>query len=142
MLITKTALPRRTVIRGLGAALALPFLDAMVPALTAQAKSAPRFTAVYIGNGVNPFDWIPPTTGAGFEYSPTLKPIEAFRKNTLVLSGLDNFPGSDQGDVGGQHPRATPAFMSCMHPKQTEGADVRAGISVDQVIAAQVGGET
>jgi len=138
MVITKLALPRRTFLRGVGATLALPFLDAMVPAMRAQAKGAPRFTAIYCGNGANMFDWIPATEGVGFELSPTLKPIEAFRERMLVVSGLDNFQATDQGDVGGQHPRAAPAFMSCVHPKQTEGADVEAGTTIDQMIAAKI----
>ena len=142
MVITKIALPRRTFIRGMGAAVALPFLDAMVPAMRAQSKAAPRFTAIYFGNGANMFDWTPATEGIGFELSPSLKPLEAFRNRTLVFTGLDNFQATDQGDVGGQHPRAAPAFMSCAHPKQTEGADVRAGVTVDQVIAEKICRET
>jgi len=138
MVITKLALPRRTFIRGLGATVALPFLDAMVPALRAQAKGAPRFAAIYCGNGANMFEWTPSTEGVGFEFSPTLKPLEAFRDRTLVVTGLDNFPATDQGDVGGQHPRAAPAFMSCMHPRQTEGADVKAGTTIDQMIAEKI----
>jgi hypothetical protein len=138
MVITKFALPRRTFLRGMGATLALPFLDAMVPAMRAQAKGAPRFTAIYCGNGANMFDWIPGAEGVGFELSPTLKPIEAFRERMLVVSGLDNFQATDQGDVGGQHPRAAPAFMSCVHPKQTEGADVEAGTTIDQMIAQKI----
>ena len=133
MVITKLALPRRTFIRGMGATVALPFLDAMVPALRAQAKGAPRFTAIYCGNGANMVDWTPATDGVGFEMSPSLKPIEAFRDRLLVVTGLDNFQATDQGDVGGQHPRAAPAFMSCAHPKQTEGADVQAGTTIDQI---------
>jgi len=138
MVITKIALPRRTFIRGIGAAVALPFLDAMVPAMRAQAKGAPRFAAIYCGNGANMFDWTPATEGVGFEFSPILKPIEAFRDRTLVVTGLDNFQATDQGDVGGQHPRAAPAFMSCVHPKQTEGADVQAGTTIDQLIAQKI----
>jgi hypothetical protein len=138
MLIRKVALPRRTFIRGMGATLALPLLDAMVPALRAQAKGAPRFAAIYCGNGANMFDWTPASEGAGFEFSPILKPLEAFRDRTLVFTGLDNFPATDQGDVGGQHPRAAPAFMSCVHPKQTEGADVQAGTTIDQMIASRI----
>ena len=138
MATTKLALPRRTFIRGLGATLALPFLDAMVPAMSARAKGAPRFAAIYVGNGANMFDWTPPTEGAGFEFSPILKPLEPFRNRTLVFSGLDNFPATDQGDSGGQHPRAAPAFMSSVHPKQTEGADVQAGTTIDQMIAERI----
>jgi hypothetical protein len=138
MVITKIALPRRTFIRGIGAAVALPFLDAMVPAMRAQAKTAPRFVGIYCGNGANMLDWIPAAQGVGFEFSPILKPIEAFRDQTLVVTGLDNFPATDQGDVGGQHPRAAPAFMSCVHPKQTEGSDVQAGTTIDQMIAEKI----
>ena len=138
MVITKTALHRRTFIRGMGAVVALPLLDAMIPAMRAQSKGAPRFTAIYFGNGANMFEWTPPTEGAGFEFSSTLKPLEPFRSRVNVFTGLDNFQATDQGDVGGQHPRAAPAFMSCAHPKQTEGADVRAGKTVDQYIADKI----
>src|SRR5438067_10007229 len=141
MVIRKIALPRRTFIRGIGATLALPLLDAMVPAMSAQskaAKPAPRFAAIYVGNGANMYDWTPATDGAGFAFSPILKPLEPFRDRTIVFTGLDNFPATDQGDSGGQHPRAAPAFMSCVHPKQTEGADVHAGTTIDQLIARQI----
>jgi hypothetical protein len=143
MVITKIALPRRTFIRGLGATLALPLLDAMVPAMSAQSnavKPAPRFAAIYCGNGANMNDWTPAAEGKGFEFSPILKPLEPFRERTQVFTGLDNFPATDQGDSGGQHPRAAPAFMSCVHPKQTEGADVQAGTTIDQLIAQRIGG--
>jgi hypothetical protein len=138
MVITKLALPRRTFIRGIGATVALPFLDAMVPAMRAQAKAAPRFTAIYCGNGANMFDWTPSTEGVGFAMSPSLTPLEPFRDRLVVFTGLDNFQATDQGDVGGQHPRAAPAFMSCAHPKQTEGADVQAGTTIDQMIADRI----
>jgi hypothetical protein len=138
MFITKLALPRRTFLQGMGAAVALPFLDAMLPAMRAQSKGVPRFTAIYIGNGANMLEWTPAADGVGFEFSPTLKPLEPFRNRTIVFSGLDNFQATDQGDVGGQHPRAAPAFMSCAHPKQTEGADVQAGKTIDQFIADKI----
>ncbi len=138
MVITKIAMPRRTFIRGLSATVALPFLDAMIPALSALPKGAPRFSAIYCGNGANMFDWTPPTEGTGFQFSPILRPLEAFRDRTLVVTGLDNFPATDQGDSGGQHPRAAPAFMSCVHPKQTEGNDVQAGTTIDQIIAQHI----
>lgn len=142
MIVSKIALPRRTFLRGIGAAVALPFLDAMTPAMRAQTKGMPRFTAIYFGNGANMFEWTPATDGVAFEFSPTLKPLEPFRSRTMVFTGLDNFQGTDQGDVGGQHPRAAPAFMSCAHPKQTEGADVRAGTTIDQFIAGKIGRDT
>jgi hypothetical protein len=138
MVITKLALPRRTFLRGIGATVALPLLDAMVPAMKAAAPAAPRFAPIYFGNGANMLEWTPAATGVGFELSPTLSPLEAFRDRTMVFTGLDNFPATDQGDVGGQHPRAAPAFMSCMHPKQTEGADVEAGTTIDQIIAGRI----
>ena len=78
MVITKIALPRRTFLRGLGATVGLPMLDAMVPAMSAQTKATPRFAAIYCGNGANMEDWTPATEGLGFKFSPTLKPLEAF----------------------------------------------------------------
>ena len=137
-MITKVVLPRRTFLRGVGASLALPFLDAMAPAMAAVPKGQPRFSAVYVGNGANMFDWTPSTQGANFDFSPILQPLETFRDRTLVFTGLDNYPATDQGDTGGQHPRAAPAFMSSVHPKQTEGADVEAGTTVDQLIAENI----
>jgi hypothetical protein len=138
MVITRLQLPRRTFLRGVGATMALPLLDAMVPAMKAAGPVTPRFAPIYFGNGANMFDWTPATDGVGFELSPTLQPLEAFRKQLTVLTGLDNYPGTDQGDVGGQHPRAAPAFMSCMHPKATEGSDVEAGTTIDQMIAERI----
>ena len=84
MIITKLALPRRTFLRGMGATIALPFLDAMVPALRAQSKGVPRFAAVYIGNGANMAQWTPATDGANFEMSPILKGVEAYRDRITV----------------------------------------------------------
>ena len=108
------------------------------PARAARAPQVSRFTAIYVGNGANMFDWTPTSEGVNFALSPTLKPLEAFRERMLVLTGLDNYPATDQGDTGGQHPRAAPAFMSSVHPKQTEGADVEAGTTVDQMIAERI----
>ena len=138
MIITKRALPRRTFLRGIGATVALPFLDAMVPALSAEAKPVPRFATVYIGNGANMSQWTPSTEGINFEMSPSLNGIEGFRERLAVFTGLDNFPATDQGDLGGQHPRSAPGFMSGFHAKATEGADVQAGTTIDQIIAAKI----
>lgn len=118
--------------------MALPFLDAMVPALNAETKGTPRFAAVYIGNGANMSQWTPSAEGSNFEMSPTLKGIEGFRDRLAVFTGLDNFPGTDQGDVGGQHPRSAPGFMSGVHAKPTEGADLQAGTTIDQMIASRI----
>jgi hypothetical protein len=145
MLITKTSLPRRTFLRGLGTTLALPLLDAMVPALTAlkntAAKPVPRFGAIYVGNGANMSQWTPATEGVELELSPILKPLETLQNRIVVLTGLDNWPALDQGDTGGQHSRSGVAFMSAVHAKQTEGADVRAGITVDQIVARELCGD-
>jgi hypothetical protein len=130
MVITKISLARRTFLRGVGTTLAF-FLDAMVPALTAVPKSAPRFSAIHFGNGANMNEWTPKTEGVGFAMSPSLKPLETFRDRMLVVTGLDNYPATDQGDTGGHiHVRRV---HGSAHAKQTEGADVRAGTTFDQL---------
>jgi Protein of unknown function (DUF1552) len=149
MIITKKAIPRRTVLRGLGATLALPLLDAMVPALTAQSKTLAaspvrRLGVVYVGNGASPGYWTPPASpGPGFELSPILKPIAPFKDRIVVVTGLDNAPGLQGiGEPGGAHGRCAGAFLTAAHPKPTEGADFRAGKSLDQVAAATLGKQT
>lgn len=126
MVITKIALARRTFLHGVGASLALPLLDAMAPALTAQTKVAARFAAIYVGNGANMSDWTPPSGGVEFAFSPTLKPLEAFRDQMLVVTGLDNFQGTDQGDVGGQHSTGR-AGVHELCPSETNGRRGRSG---------------
>src|SRR3954454_22729557 len=105
MFITKTALSRRTVLRGLGATLALPFLDGMVPALAAVGNSAAkpvnRFGVVYVPNGIMMPSWTPATEGAGFAFTPILKPLDPFRDHLLVLSGLNSKPPAGDTDGGG-----------------------------------------
>ena len=96
MMISKKAIPRRTVLRGIGAALALPLLDGMVPALTALGKTAARpinrFGVVYVPNGMIMPNWTPAAEGAAFELTPTLSPLSPFREQLLVLSGLNCIP--------------------------------------------------
>src|SRR5688500_11725846 len=98
MIITKRFLPRRTFLRGMGAAVALPLLDGMVPALTAlsqtAAKPVRRFGVVYLPNGQMMTQWTPASVGSGFDLSPILKPFEPFRNDMLVLSGLTNTPAN------------------------------------------------
>jgi hypothetical protein len=146
MMITKRAVPRRTVLRGLGATLALPLLDAMVPALTAAAKTAAqpvrRVGFVYFPNGANMPAWTPATAGTAFELSPTLSPLAPLREYLTVLSGLDNLAADARGDGGGDHPRSPAAWLSAVHPKRREGADVECGQTVDQLIAAETGKQT
>jgi hypothetical protein len=146
MIITKMSLPRRTFLRGMGTTLTLPLLDAMVPALTAmgktEAKPVLRFACVYVGNGVDVTRWAPTKEGTGFEFTPILKPLEPLRDRVLVLSGLDNRPALPLNDRGGQHSRSGVAFMSATHAKQTEGADMRAGTTIDQYAAQELGKDT
>ena len=144
MMITKKALPRRTVLRGLGVTLALPLLDGMVPALTALAKTAAkpvmRFGAVYVPNGVIPQAWTPTTEGAAFDFTPTLQPLAPFRDRLLVLSGLSsNLPAVLDPYVGSAvHSRASTRFLTDVHP----GRGLRAGTSMDQMAAKVIGQHT
>jgi len=147
MMVTKKALPRRTVLRGLGTALALPLLDGMVPALTATVRSAaafkPRLGVVYVPHGAVMDNWTPSTEGLGFEFTPILQPLEPFRDRLLVLSGLDHAPGAQMpGDPAGGHGRITGAFLTGVHAKPTEGADFEAGRSFDQIAAERLGEKT
>lgn len=140
MIITGKHLHRRTFLRGAGAAIALPFLDAMKPALanparTAASKAPVRLAFTYIPNGVTMRDWKLGSTGAGFEFSKILKPLEPFRENLFVLSGLDHRNADPLGDGGGDHARAGACFLTGVHPRKTSGADIQAGISVDQIAA-------
>ena len=139
MIITKAHLPRRTVLRGLGAAIWLPFVDAMAPALTAQRVTAARrplrFGAVYFPHGVNAPWWIPEQTGRGFEFPLTLKALEPFRDRVTVVSGLD------QPNIS-IHLTASASFLNGAPPKKTEAEDLGAEVTVDQLIADRVAGDT
>ncbi|MBM3777964.1 MAG: DUF1552 domain-containing protein [Acidimicrobiia bacterium] len=146
MMITKRILPRRTVLRGAGTALALPLLDAMVPALTPTAKTAAapvkRLAFVHLPMGANMPLWTPATEGPDFQLSPTLKTLETFRDQLIVLSGLAHKQAESLGDGEGDHARSTAAWLTGTHGKRTEGADVRAGVSADQIAAVQLGEHT
>jgi hypothetical protein len=143
MMITKRVLSRRTVLRSLGAALPLPLLDAMVPPLTAlqntPAKAPLRFGAVYVPNGVIPGQWFPSGVGAAFEFSPSLKPLEKFRSHLLVMSGLDSVPPPAPGERQfNNHADASTRFLTDVTPSRS----LRAGVSIDQILAKQVGQDT
>jgi hypothetical protein len=147
MINTGKHLHRRTFLRGLGAAVALPMLDAMRPAFataaTAAATKAPvRLAFTYIPNGVTMKDWKPATTGSDFEMTRILKPLEAYRQDLCILSGLDHHNAESLGDGGGDHARAGACFLTGVHPKKTAGADIQAGISVDQIAAQAHGSAT
>jgi hypothetical protein len=139
MFISKKSVPRRAVLRGLGAAMALPLLDAMVPALTPTVRTAGaptrRFGAVFVPMGERPSHWTPATTGAGFELSPILKPLESLRDSITVVSNLDR-------PLQGTHAVSTGTWLTGVAPKRTEAEDFLAGISLDQVIANGIGRDT
>ena len=145
MIVTTHAIPRRTVLRGLGATVALPFLDAMVPAFTTvRAAAGPsRLTVVYVGNGAIMQSWTPAKEGTEFELPAILEPLAPFRDRMLVLSGLNNQPGvALPGEPAGGHGRIGGSFLTGVHVKPTEGADFQAGISIDQIAARQIGQQT
>src|SRR4051812_21134596 len=137
--IHRRSLPRRTVLRGIGATLALPLLDAMVPAMTATALTAAaptrRFGAVFVPMGERPSHWTPTTTGAGFEFSPILKPLESFRDSLTIVSNADR-------PLQGTHAVSCGTWLTGCAPKRTEAEDFFAGTSLDQLIAQQIGRDT
>jgi Protein of unknown function (DUF1552) len=144
--ITRKHLSRRTVLRGLGTTLALPLLDSMFPALKAAkntaAEPAVRLAFVYVPNGIIPASWTPATDGTGFAFNRTMKPLEPFRENLVVMSGLAQINGRALGDGAGDHARAGATWLTGAHPKKTEGAGIHAGVSVDQIAAKELGKKT
>ncbi|MSV29968.1 MAG: DUF1552 domain-containing protein [Bryobacterales bacterium] len=139
-------LQRRTFLRGLGASVALPFLDAMSPAFAAPGRLSGetpcRMVFVYAPTGMDMRYWTPEATGSNFEIGRILKPLEDFRQDFLVLSGLGQNNGRALGDGPGDHARAAGSYLTGVHPKKTAGADIRCGISVDQIAAAKIGKQT
>jgi hypothetical protein len=139
MMIFKKALSRRAVLRGLGASLALPLLDGMMPALARAANPVTRLSYVYVPNGIMMDSWTPATRGADFELTPVLKELADFKDQFLVLSGLDGGPTID--GMGGGHPRASAMWLTGIDPKKSDH-DVMAGYSVDQIAAQELGKHT
>ena len=151
MLITKMSLPRRTFLRGIGATVALPLLDAMVPALSVRAQTVAtpvtRVGFLYLPNGVAMNHtgvnyWKPVGEGTSFAFSPILTPLAPFRDRLLVVSGLSHAQAEAMGDGNGDHSRGTATWLNGVHPKFTQGADVRAGVTADQIAAAELGRNT
>jgi hypothetical protein len=140
------ALPRRTFLRGIGVTLALPLLDAMVPVMRAKAggalSSVRRLGFVYVPNGAAMASWKPKGEGTQFELSPTLTPLAPFRDQLIIPVGLSQNQANAFGDGNGEHTRATAVWLNGVHPLRTEGADVRSGITVDQIAAAELGKDT
>jgi hypothetical protein len=146
MILTKKHLPRRTFLKGMGAAIALPMLDAMTPALSAMGRSAAqsplRLAFTYVPNGITMADWTPKGAGAAFELSRVMQPMAPFREEMAVLSGLAHRNGMALGDGPGDHARAAASYLTGVHPRKTAGADIQNGISVDQIAAQHIGAET
>src|SRR3984957_3659011 len=140
--ITKKHLPRRTFLQGLGVSLALPLLDSMLPAQTllknTAANPSPRLGFVYVPHGAIMDKWTPATEGAGFEFSPILKPLEPFRDRLNVVSGL----GHRAADTTAVHSLSPTTWLSGVRPKPTQGVDAYAGVTADQIAAQHLGQET
>jgi Protein of unknown function (DUF1552). len=145
MIITKKSLARRAFLRGLGTTVALPLLDAMIPALgaaTIATKPAVRLAFVYHPVGMIMNRWTPAAEGSAFEFTPTMKALEPFRERLVVLSGLAQVNGRALGDGAGDHAREGATWLTGVHPKKTEGAGIRAGVSADQIAARELGKST
>jgi Protein of unknown function (DUF1552) len=131
MIISKKALDRRTLLRGFGTALGLPLFDAMVPALTHAARTAAapinRMAFCYVPNGIIMNHWTPQADGKTFDFPKTLQALAPYRKDLLVLSGLDHYNGQSLGDGAGDHARAGATWLTGVHPKKTQGADILSG---------------
>ncbi len=136
---------RRTLLRGTGITLALPWLEAMGPANawasdTKDGQAAPnRLAVLYVPNGKNMADWTPEAEGSDYELKSILQPLAGFKDRMLVLTGLTADGARPHGDGGGDHARALAAFLTGAHPKKTDGTDIRNGISVDQLAASRIG---
>jgi uncharacterized protein DUF1552 len=143
MFIPKKAISRRTVLRGLGAAVALPLLDSMIPALSAMAKTAGkpvnRFGVFYVPNGMIMKNYLPVVQGAGFEMTPTLTALAPFREQMLVLSGLNSI--ASPGRPGGAHAKASTRFLTDVSPPTSE-TWLDAGVSMDQILAQETAKQT
>ncbi len=147
-LITKKHIPRRTFLRGAGVVLGLPLLDSMIPAQTPLAKTAakPQFRMglCFMPHGAVMNNWTPAGEGSNWEVPRTLKPLEPFKDKLVVVSNLahKNAAPGGPGDNGGDHTRSPTVYLSGVHPKRTDGADIRAGVTIDQVAAEKIGQET
>src|SRR6476646_5937041 len=144
--ITKKHMSRRTILRGAGATLALPLLDAMIPASTALAQTAatpkPRFVGCFVPHGMAPGYWVPGTEGKLDAVLPfNFKPLEPFRDHTVIISGLHSRSAEPPPGATGADHWVAAAFLCANKPKKTAGADVYAGTTIDQMIAQKIGGE-
>ncbi|MFN0165524.1 MAG: DUF1552 domain-containing protein [Bryobacteraceae bacterium] len=145
-MITRKHLPRRTFLRGVGTAIALPVLDAMSPAFAAprraDEKLPVRMAFVYVPNGIVMGNWTPAAEGPAFEMTRSLTPLAPLRKDLSVISGLAQMNGRALADGAGDHARAAASFLTGVHPRKTDGADIQGGVSVDQIAAQTAGSQT
>jgi len=141
--LTNRKLARRTVLRGLGTTLALPFLESMLPARSAQALEKQivptRFVGAFVPHGIAPGHWIPDGTAPGFKYPYVYEPLEPFRKHVVITSGMWAKSSENPPGVTGADHFVAAAYLSATKPKKTTGADIEAGTSIDQVIAGKIG---
>src|SRR5439155_188435 len=147
MSIFKMALPRRTFLRGMGVTIALPLLDAMIPAFSVLARTparpVKRLGFIYTPNGATMSAWTPAGEGPALtELSPTLSALAPFRDQVIVPTGLSQRMAESMGDGNGEHSRGQTVWLSGVHPKRTEGADVQSGVSVDQIAAQTISKDT
>jgi hypothetical protein len=145
MMIRKSPMDRRTVLRGAGATLALPLMDAMIgSAQAAEVAQAARkrLQVIYMPNGMDMDNFFPKELGENYVTPLTLKPLEPYRQHFAVISGLDHAQAEALGDGAGDHGRCCGSYLTGVHVKKTEGADLRSGVSMDQLVAKQFGEQT
>ena len=139
------SISRRTVLRGLGASFALPFLEAMSP-VVAAAEAAPaspvRLAFCFVPNGVNLKNWVPQGAGSDYKMPWSLQPLSAVKDDLLVLTGLTHDKGRANGDGAGDHARSASVFLTGAQPVKTHGSGIRVGMSIDQMAARKIGDQT
>jgi hypothetical protein len=141
--MARMILPRRTLLRGLGAAISLPMLESMAPAYAAVTTAAPvRMACLFFANGAIMDKWRPSGEGADFALSPTLQPLENVKNHLLVLEGLTQHHARANGDGPGDHARNASAYLTGAQPRKTSGADISVGQSIDQAVAEKIGSQT
>src|SRR3954463_11358041 len=142
-MMTRKTLPRRAFFRGMGTAVALPFLDAMVPAFAAPAaaKAPVRMAFVYVPNGIDMRNWNPSTEGKLGELPRILKPLEPFKDDILMLGNLTHNTGRALLDGAGDHGRCCGSYLTGVQVKKST-SNIKAGVSMDQLVARQIGSQT
>src|SRR5438094_8205043 len=149
MMLPNSRISRRTALKGLGTAVALPLLDAMLPRLAvagaasaAKADGPLRMAFCYVPNGAHMADWTPAAEGANFALPHILEPLAPLKDELLVLTGLTCDKARPHGDGPGDHARAMSAFLTGCQPRKTHGANIRVGVSADQLAAGKIGAAT